>query len=189
MEQQLRDAQYALAAADCAQLALMLSNERLRALCYADTLAALREEQAAVRGDTGGQQQQGPQQHGQADAGAGNGAAAPQQAGEPGSIAVAVERVRALCAARQHGEGMQPGGAALCGAYNMQRARGLDNTRVPACGARSLSWLTVHAHPFPHPPQFSRLHADMQEESRHDRAALQQLASSLASPTSIPLLK
>ena len=37
--------------------------------------------------------------------------------------------------------------------------------------------------------QFSRLHADMQEESRHDRAALQQLASSLAAPASIPLLK
>lgn len=39
------------------------------------------------------------------------------------------------------------------------------------------------------PAQFSRLHADMQEESRHDRAALQQLASSLAAPASIPLLK
>lgn len=39
------------------------------------------------------------------------------------------------------------------------------------------------------PPQFSRLHADMTEESRHDRAALQQLASSLAAPASIPLLK
>ena len=39
------------------------------------------------------------------------------------------------------------------------------------------------------PLQFSRLHADMQEESRHDRAALQQLASSLAAPASIPLLK
>ena len=48
MEQQLRDAQYALAAADCAQLALMLANERLRALCYADTLAALRDDQAAA---------------------------------------------------------------------------------------------------------------------------------------------
>ena len=48
VEQQLRDAQYALAAADCAQLALMLANERLRALCYADTLAALRDDQAAA---------------------------------------------------------------------------------------------------------------------------------------------
>lgn len=42
---------------------------------------------------------------------------------------------------------------------------------------------------FLYPVQFSRLHADMQEESRHDRAALQQLASSLAAPASIPLLK
>ncbi|KAL4433793.1 hypothetical protein ABPG75_000234 [Micractinium tetrahymenae] len=124
VEQQLRDAQYALAAADCAQLALMLSNERLRALCYADTLAALREEQVAA-GSGEGQQQH---QHQHREAGSGNGTAAPEQAGEPGSIAAAVER-------------------------------------------------------------FSQLHADMQEESRHDRAALQQLASSLASPSSIPLLK
>ena len=79
VEQQLRDAQYALAAADCAQLALMLANERLRALCYADTLAALRDEQAAV---TAGCQQ---------------GQTAQKVSGEEaGSIAAAVERVSAL---------------------------------------------------------------------------------------------
>ena len=79
MEQQLRDAQYALAAADCAQLALMLANERLRALCYADTLAALRDEQTAVTAR--GQERQGAQ-----------GASGD----EAGSIAAAIERVSAL---------------------------------------------------------------------------------------------
>jgi hypothetical protein len=89
VEQQLRDAQYALAAADCAQLALMLANERLRALCYADTLTALRDEQAAVTAR--GQQRQ------TAQAAAGD---------EAGSIAAAIERVRALL----------PGGRA-CGPF------------------------------------------------------------------------
>jgi hypothetical protein len=37
--------------------------------------------------------------------------------------------------------------------------------------------------------QFARLHDDMQKESCHDRAALQQLADSLAAPDTIPLLK
>lgn len=81
VEQQLRDAQYALAAADCAQLALMLANERLRTLCYADTLAALRKEQAAVAARA----LEAPGQQGQAAAG---------EAGEAVSIAAAVERVR-----------------------------------------------------------------------------------------------
>ena len=86
---------------------------------------------------------------------------------------------------------MQPSGAALCDARKVQRARGLDHSSaecqlvapVSSVGSRCMHTRSSA------PPQFSRLHADMQEESRHDRAALQQLASSLASPTSIPLLK
>ncbi|KAL4853977.1 Inactive ubiquitin carboxyl-terminal hydrolase 53 [Chlorella vulgaris] len=108
VEQQLRDAQFALAASDCAQLALMLANERLRALCYTDTLAALREEQEAAA------HQLDPPTL--------------EDGEDPDSIAAAVER-------------------------------------------------------------FARLHDDMQEESCHDRAALQQLADSLAAPDTIPLLK
>jgi hypothetical protein len=84
-----------LAAADCAQLALMLSNERLRAAAYADTLANLRGGQGgrsapagpAAASEQQQQQQQQPaqeaQQHGQQ-----------QPAGaEAGGLAAVVERV------------------------------------------------------------------------------------------------
>lgn len=194
MEQQLRDAQYALAAADCAQLALMLSNERLRALCYADTLAALREEQAVAHGGSSGQQRQQPESRQQAEAGVENGMAALEQEGEPGSLAVAVERVRDV-ATLQGGLAVHRSAEVVHGLrISVESACGWD---VPAPSAGLLYMLpqSSHSPQIPHTPppvpspQFSRLHADMQEESRHDRAALQQLASSLASPSSIPLLK
>lgn len=104
------------------------------------------------------------------------------------SIAAAVERVRPTA-------GWLAGWLACCGLDALScLAHPPKSMLLSTTCPLTLCLPAQAAAVLPLPPtsthlQFSRLHADMQEESRHDRAALQQLASSLAAPASIPLLK
>ena len=69
LEAQLRDSQHCLAAADCAQLALMLANEKLRAHSYADALQRLQGQQAVL---VGASSSSGAGGGGQAEGGSGD---------------------------------------------------------------------------------------------------------------------